>query len=120
MLALATDALSRREPPLPAAWPWARDASRDHRGLHCRGSLAPRARADSASCARRFGAAGVKGAKRVAQTTVSAAAASRRSALRPGHAARGARLMCAAGGAVGATDVKNAFELLQKGCVRCP
>ena len=80
-----------------------------------------RARALTARAAsRRFGAAGVKGAKRVAQTTVSAAAASRRSALRPGHAARGARLLCAAGGAVGATDVKNAFELLQKGCVRCP
>ena len=78
-------------------------------------SLSPCALADSASCCCRFGAAGVKNAKRVA--TASVAAASRRSALRPVHAARGARLLCAAGGAVGATDVKNAFELLQKGYV---
>jgi len=52
--------------------------------------------------------------------TASAAAASRLrgvACLNRVPAARGARLLCAAGGIVGTTDVKSAFELLQKGCV---
>jgi hypothetical protein len=56
----------------------------------------------------------VKGARRVA--TASAAVAQRHSMLQLRRApARGARLLCSAGAVIGTTDVKNAYELLQKG-----
>ncbi len=77
-------------------------------------SLTARARPRAAP--RRLGAAGVKGARRVA--TAASAVSARRSALQLRRApARGARVLCSAGAVIG-TDVKNAFELLQKGYAR--